>query len=254
MARPRKAGEPIPAEESPAASSPISTTDARAYMAGATADAVVPDFTTATETAPLPRVQPREQFVLAWNIANWTIFGGRLVPSLRQIRLQPGVSRVSKGADGRINISEAKAHFEARGWRLIPHHKGPGGSYMRRTEVDPDGAGRTRRPHYHTAWERFYPGSDRVQSDERGYATWIAGLIAQGDIPACPVVTARGLEERARKKLEGLELRFAKGAETLKPQIDSLRAELAVIVSYIESAEAGLAPVGSEMVEVPDVG
>lgn len=207
-------------------------------------ESVIPDFTTVTEAAPLPRVDARPEFVLLWNVTVWQVMAGRLVPALRQMRLISGVSNVKVGG-GRVSIDMARANWESRGWRMIPHSEGPGGSYMRVSDVDPSGQGRTRRKHYHTAWETLYSGSDRVVTDEPAYAAWCAGLVARGIIPPCPLPQAAGLRERMVGKIAALQERRGRGATALTPQIEAMEADLRVVEDYLRTLDRTPVPARS---------
>ncbi len=236
----RKASAPAESPSNPGAAIPRARSHAFSEQVGG--EVSVPNLATTTEKAPLPRLQVRPQFVYAWSITQWMVMHGQLIPSLQQVRLQPGVRRVRKIGD-RIDVSDLRSHMESRGWRLIPHDLGPGGSYMRRHKTDPTGQGRYERVTYLTAWEQPYAGSDRVTSDEQGYAEWCAGLVDSGVVPTCPIVIARNLEERTRSRLSRMEEKYNRGAESLKPNIDALKAELQVITDYLDEAEAQAVPV-----------
>jgi hypothetical protein len=253
MARATKSEAPAtPAAFDP---SPIPQADARVYQGGSNSAVVVPDLAQTTERAPLPKVIPKPAFVLAWHIRQWIVMAGKLIPALRSIPLQEGLSRVSRAGRGApINIADMRAHQESRGWRLLPHNLGPGGSYMRKTQVDPDGMGRVRGEHHHTAWQQYYPGTDRCRTDEAGYAAWCRKLVDDGRIPDCPEVVALGMAERLTVQLRVREQQLAKGAESLRPMIEVMRADLRVLNEHIDRCAELASPVDSEMVDVPDVG
>lgn len=225
------------------------------YRGSAESEEAIPDLATRTEAAPMPAVPVWPEFIYAWHINCWLIMDGRLVPSLRAIPLTAGVSNVRRLRDGRIDIGDMRSHLEKRGWRLIPHNMGPGGrSYMRRTETDPSGQGRNRKYTYHPVWAQAHAGSDRMSVDEAGYAAWCESLVDANIIPPCPLIVARGLEEKAFSRLARLQAAVANGAKTKQTQVDAAARELDVIRAHIDSITHVAPAIPSEPADIEVMG
>lgn len=229
--------------------SEIRPTRAADYRGAVDTDVYVPDLGTRTEAAPLPRLRVRPPWLFAWSLSGWMVMAGRLIPALRTVRLSPGINKVARGRDGRTNLAECRAHLEARGWRFLAPELGPDGSYLRRVACDPTGTG-NRAHTYISAWETAHAGSDRCTVDEDGYAAWCASLVEQGVIPPCPVVVARGLEEKAASRVARMEGEVAAGKHSLRKRLEMARAELQVISDYIEAQHEAAPAVESEVASV----
>jgi len=193
---------------------------------------VVPEFSTRDNGLGFPWVDESEAFILKFHPARWTIMAGRLVPSLGQDRLAPGINMVSKSRDGRVSFAACRAKMEESGWSYIPYEWGPDGeSYLQAIDTRPRGARETRTAHM-TVWDSAYAGDPRVYPDEEAYSAWLAGLIKDGKIPACPPQIARRMLEKARGKLARAAAQVERGgdgaaeatirAETLRTQVDVL--------------------------------
>lgn len=255
MGRPTKS--PNPNAAAPAApAGPMATPAVQVNHGGAVSSAaVLPEFGTVVDTAPLPTVDARGPFVLLWNIKAWHVMAGLLVPALRNLRLTPGVANVALGRDGRWQLGRARSEWERKGDRLIPPERGPQGSYMRTADVDPGGEGRRRVKHYHTAWETLYSGSPRSVVNEQAYAEWCASLVEDGTIPPCPLPIARALYERTIEKLSAVEQKVTAGAASLASQVTALRKEAEVIAAHIATIEdnAAAVPVTSSLPDFAEV-
>ena len=230
--------------------SSTSSIDAAQFRATAASESVLPELTTNTEAAPLPRMEPKPPFVLMWHVSQWIVMRGELVPALAPRRLQPGVSRIYMQGD-RLNISDFKVHTESKGWRMIPYSWAPDGrSYMRVTEVDPTGSGRSVRRRHHSQWETLYAGTDRVGRDEEGYVAWLRHLVDSKRIPECPIVIAYGMRERALVHMERLQRQVAQGITSNKENLARAQVTLEVLERYIAKAEAEAPPVASSEVVI----
>lgn len=201
----------------------------------ATAESYRAELATDGSSAPaLPKVPPSPPFLYAWHPARWVVLAGRLVPSLRKVALQPGINRVRRLKDGRIDVGECRAHLERRGWTLIAQSASPDGrSYLKRvrTALGPEGS------FVHLSlWESVYPGSDQIGADVPGYADWLDRLVTEGVIPVCPPHIAETLRDRHATTLAAYEERIQRGGVSYQPAAQRLREDLAVLESYLERA------------------
>lgn len=227
-----------PPTQAPQGTAPIAPSHtARAVARGAVQmEVAVAHVAVEAATTKLPVVDAKPEFFLAFHPDRWMVHAGQLIPDLLQKRIIAGVSGVRRLRDGRLSTSGMRTRLEDQGYYILPHSLGPGGSYMCRVWVDPQGRGRQRVAHYVTAWERLYPGSRRVDSDERAYAEWCLSLVAQGVIPACPPHIARRMHDQAVGRLARLEERAAKGVTAVIPAIEATRGEIAAIEEVLEAA------------------
>lgn len=191
----------------------------------------------ATDTGPpLPRIPASHPFLLAWNPSNWHVMGGKLIPRLRKVRLQPGVNRVEKSKDGRWKTGALRTHLEERGWSILPYDRGPDGSYM--VQVDCEPVRGMRATAYLETWASAYPGSDQIGSDPTAYAEWCAALVEDGTIPACPPYIADRLADQYQTTLSRYQEEIGRGNSTLAAHAKALEANIAVLTAYLEADRA----------------
>lgn len=164
----------------------------------------------APDTAPMVaarlRLDPSHQFVFLFSPLVWDVRGGRLLPSLREFRLEPGVAGVEE-LKGRFDgdATRALAELAKNGWKLVP--RGP----VRAFGADaPDYCLRYdghRGPVHLDAWRRPVQIGSRVEleHDVDGFNDWLASLVEGGLIPPCPETVKRALrlrfERGMRKRL-----------------------------------------------------
>jgi len=208
----------------------------RRTQSGQTGEVAVPTVATVADGAPLPRHGPSAPFIYAWHPACWHVMAGKLVPRLRQMRMQPGLSNMGESPDGRVVTRNATAAAADRGWTTIAIEAGPGGSYLRKHKVSPNGRSDRAVTRWASAWETLYSGSDTIQSDEAGFVAWLGGLIDNGSIPACPAHIADSLALETESRLGRLQGEVAKGVDAVKPHLERAAADLAVLRAYVSDA------------------
>jgi hypothetical protein len=214
----------------------------------AAAERYTPETAVDGVTEVLPRLPPSPPFFFAWHPARWVVLDGKVVPSLRKVRLQPGVNHVTrrKGRDGKpgaYRVGRLRAHLEERGWTLIPYDRGPAGSYIHRvrTGLGPEGS------YAHlSVWESAYPGTDAVGADAAGYATWCASLVEDGTVPPCPPYVADRLRDRHGATLAAYEEKISRGGVSYRPHADRLREDIGALDDYLGAALDGAGPVATE--------
>ena len=200
---------------------------------------VLPD----TDRASVHRVDhpPAPIFLLQAHPERWAIMAGRLVPSLRQMRIEPGVNRVDKAG----NYKFALAKTEERGWITIPWDvDGEGTSYIRAHEG-------IRGTVHATRWTKLYRGSKQVGCDLDGYASWLAGLIGRGVLPPIALRVVERMIEDTQRQVDTMADRVAH-TPSLRGPHKRLTDDLAILTAARDSLLGGQSmSSGSAPVEPP---
>ncbi len=193
--------------------------------------AVPKPLNTPTDRRPMPRLDPSPRFVMLAHSNRYTVMCGHLIPQLKRLTIEPGVNGVDKhGA-----WHGAVASQQQRGWVLIPEDvDGQGTTYLR---VDQVAQGQR----YRLKWEQVWAGSNRIGSDEQGYADWCASLMSRGLVPPPPLHVLEGLHERYTASVEQLAARVH-AAPTLQARIDRIEADLAIVNAEMAAQVADLPP------------
>lgn len=166
------------------------------------------------------------QSLLRWHPERWHVMHGRLIPQMSGFPLQAGVNNVRRRRDGTWIVREATAVMAEKGWHILPSNvDGPGTSYF----ADERGTYR---------WQRRFPGSTAVQTNEREYADWVHSLIDRGVIEPIRGYVAERLAEQLRQEIGQLADQVAKGMPSAAPLLERLRSDLAVIEAAIAKAAA----------------
>ena len=200
---------------------------------------VTPDFATQESGATAPFCDPSPPFVLVFNPRRWLVMDGKLIPSLHKMPLEAGVNRVGVARDGRILFADARARIEEKGRTLVPYAWGPEGSYLQAVTCRPNGGKNTATAHM-TVWERAALGDTETYTDEAAYTQWVASLVDEGKLPACPPYFARRMLERARGKLAEAQARAEKGGPgsgSAKLRVDALQAEVDALSKAVIKGE-----------------
>ena len=186
---------------------------------------------TPTDQRPKPRLDPSPRFVLLAHPNRYTVMCGRLIPQLKRFVLEPGVNGVDKhGAWHGALASQVQ-----RGWILIPENvDGEGTTYLRVDEV-------AQGQRHRLKWEQVWAGSNRIGSNEQGYADWAATLVSRGLVPPAPIHVLESLVERFTAGIEQLAARVH-AAPTLQTRIDRIEADLAVVNAEISGQMADMPP------------
>jgi hypothetical protein len=210
---------------------------------------VTPAFFSRDTGATLPYLDRSAPYILAHHPKRYMVMDGRLVPSPSQIALVDGVNRVRVAADGRIYFSDTQAKLQDRGFKLIPFEKGPGGeSYLQEIDTRPDGREVVTKATI-SVWQTAFAGSDRAESDEAGYATWLEELVAEGFLPKCPVHVANAMLQTARSQLQEAEQQRAQGKLSDATRIDALTVDVAVLEKAAGKPQAAKATRGAPRLE-----
>ena len=201
------------------------------------------ELVTDQDSTPLPRIEQWPPFLYAHHPNSWTVVGGRLIPRLRVIALQPGVSNVRKTKEGRYVLGDMKSHIAPRGWRVIDWEHGPNGeSYMACVETSPDG--KNIRDSYISVFETAYPGAKDTRTDEDAYSLW-ASSLSPDVVPPCPVFVAEKLLEQYETKLLGFQDKLATGTSAYRGPVAQMQAAVKVVSQYVDECNAAAKPVAS---------
>jgi len=153
---------------------------------------------------------------------------GEVVPRLSKLKVgAPGVNGVGQDAAGNADARPAIAQALENGNKIIPWDvDGPATSYIRR----PKGM-----PHVHLSkWEKPFPGSNIVHSDEVGFVKWLVSLVERGILPPCPLHVLQGLLANKQREWDTLIERpnYAQSSAH-----DRLKSEIAVLEDEIATHE-----------------
>lgn len=179
----------------------------------------------------LPKMEANEPFVLLYRPDRLAVVGGRVLPVLGTLPLKPGLSNVDRARNGQIQRRGAEAYKQERGWTVIPNTAGPGGSYLRKTQVKGG-------YHYHLWCVELLQGSDQTRTDHDAYAEWLGELVESGAVPPMMPHAVEALVER----LEEMHVNALNKA-TVIPSKAAYAAELA---KQIEAAKATLEKLDAE--------
>lgn len=185
------------------------------------------------ERAALPKLLARPPALKMYHPERWTVIAGKVVPLLGDLKLQPGVNRMRVTRDGRYLKLEAQAAAEEAGWSIIPHDV-DGESYIR--NVAPGV--------YVTRWERVFPNSSHVESDEIGYAEWLRALIDRGVIKRAAPYVLEMLRSKRQKEHDDLADKVAL-TPSVRAAVERLAADLRAIDEEIARYGRGSAVSGS---------
>lgn len=175
----------------------------------------------------LPKLERGVPFLLA-HPGGWSVYEGRILPSLVRYSLRGGLHRCLdadlRTTDGKSNpypgIDKVVSLMRKRDHTYLPwDDRLAGQTYIESHEVA--GGGRA----YLCAWETPIPGSTRTKLDVELYARWVSHWQSRGLIPETPpeaIVaerrsSARRVLDRARERPQGDKTeRFRAATDTLK--------------------------------------
>jgi hypothetical protein len=157
-------------------------------------EAFVPATAGASRAVKVTAVSPIPPFFLMAHPERWAILRGKLRPVLGRLKLVPGVSGVERTRKGLTKVALARAHYEERGWQILPHTVLPPsqaarGSYICR----PAG-----RPDVHLCyWQQVFGGSSAMRADlemQDEFLDW----LTDGDViqPPEAVVVEKLLQQK----------------------------------------------------------
>lgn len=221
--------------KTPTPTAPTPTTEA---AAGGWA----PQFAEETR-ASMPRLPATPPKLLLYHPERFTVMGGQVIPLFGTMKLQAGIQRMKQGADGRFQKNEAEGSFAEQGWTVIPADvDGPGTSYIR--QVAP--------AVFLSRWEKAYPGSSHVDTDEAAYVAWCRTLLDRGVIPRPAPYVLELLQAKKRKEHDDMADKVA-AVPSLRPIVERLAADLRAIEVEIERYGRGTAADG-QAVSMADLG
>lgn len=203
-------------------------------------EAFVPATAGASRAVKVTAVSPIPPFFLMAHPERWAILRGKLRPVLGRLKLVPGVSGVERTRKGLTKVALARAHYEERGWQILPHTVLPPsqaarGSYICR----PAG-----RPDVHLCyWQQVFGGSAAMRADLEMQDEFL-DYLTDGDViqpPEAVVVEKllqqkRGEYEKAADKGQTIPSFKVKAASIAK-EVTLLEKALAVIDGEAEPAE-----------------
>ncbi|MCB9681831.1 MAG: hypothetical protein H6733_10190 [Alphaproteobacteria bacterium] len=191
-------------------------------------------------TRQLPQLESGYPFLLAYHPARWAVIEGRCIPALGRVTLAPGMEGCT-WVGGRPRWREPATKWADRGWTVIPHAWGPGGSYVRRVAVAGGHA-------YLTQWETPHAGASTVRSDVPGYAAWIGSLVDEGKLPEPELWALERLADKTRERVETLSREL--GTTSNPAAVRALTARVERARADLEAVEAVIADVASQAVPV----
>lgn len=182
------------------------------------------------ETKP-PKLGASPPFYFRFHPDRWCVLGDHVVPLLGKLKLQGGLNRVEKRNET-LHIRVAVSHSEDEGWITIPWDvEGPGTSYIRKidgTEL------------WISRFERVFPDSEHIATDEAGYIAFLHKLVEDGVVPAPELHVLEALEGKTRQSwgevadrarhvpsYAALAERLARDLEVVRAEIDKRRGETA---------------------------
>lgn len=214
-----------------------------------------PQFATRSNGMEHPFLDVSPPYVLTFHIQRWMVHAGRLVPSLQKVTLSPGVNGVSVNREGKINFADARSRLETEGRIVVPYEWGPGGTYLLPIDTRPNG-GKDVVETWISCWEEATVGSTETYPNTDGYAEWLASLVTDGKLPACPVSVASRMLDVARERLEKARSDSAKNGGAGKSSIraKAIAQEVEVLEAYLEAAkDARGKPVAPKSARNPEV-
>lgn len=190
---------------------------------------VVPDISTIDHGHHLPRLRVQPMFLLIFSPSRWCLIDGRVVPQLSQIPVVAGTNGIEQGPGGKFKFARLLSRLETEGRILIPHAKGPGGSYVREVQTRTE-AGETVPTHI-SAFATAHAGDNRCTVDSKAYADWLESLIADKVIPGPAPHRVRRMLRETESNLFNAEVALdAKPSaarhqlvRSLRRDVDSLR-------------------------------
>ena len=170
--------------------------DLFATTASPSAGAFVPAID-AGEKAQISRAVGAPAFLFMAHPERWVVLGGKIRPAVGRMKLVPGISGVSLGDRGALRVARAKAHYEERGWKVLPHSTLPPkqahrGSYLAKPEGRPD----LTIPY----WVSAFPGSAALRCDDALLYEWLDYIVAAGLCPPPALYVLERMRDEARQE------------------------------------------------------
>lgn len=193
----------------------------------------------------LPRLPATPPFIFKYHPARWQVLRSHLVPLLGKLKLVDGGNGVTiDPATGRPALATAKAMLESQGWMLVPLKATQDGkSYCVRVQGSAIHVER---------WAKTFPGSDKIQSDDKAYVEWLCWLRKEGIIPHPASYTIEALISKYTDQLSKILAR-GKPLEGTEGYADARRASDAIEVLERELAEAIERETGGKPADAGDV-
>lgn len=198
--------------------------------------AFVPTTATVDYGHEYPRIPVSPPFVLVYNPQRWTLLGGRVVPALHKIPLQPGVKGVTYSKGRGWNLAKLKHKLAEQGRHMLPWSLGPDGSYVAVVETRTD-SGAVVDTHV-SAFADTFAGSSEVRADTEAYVAWLEELMKEGNIPAPPpFVLEKLLADRRNALLAAKTDAKRKQTPTADALVHSLEAAVATLEGLVSETK-----------------
>ena len=187
-------------------------------------DSFTPEIATQDLGVTPPQLPPSPAFMLMFHPNRWKVLGGVVQPRFGRLKLQAGVNRVRE-VKGRFVVGEAKAHYERRGFKMIPFDvEGDGESYLRK----PEGTAA-----HVLKWKRTYSGTSATTWDHEGYADFIGLLRKKGIVKDPPLHILHHMRTETTESL-GKAQDLARSSPSASKSVDAYAADLEAIEAEIK--------------------
>lgn len=171
-----------------------------------------------------PKLAPSPAFMLMFHPNRWKVVSGVIQPRFGRLKLQAGVNRVRE-VKGRFVVGEAKAHYERRGFQMIPFDvEAEGESYLRK----PEGTAA-----HVLKWKRTYSGTSATTWDHEGYGEFIGLLREKGIVTDPPLHILQHMHTEVSDAL-GKAQDLARTNPSATKSVDLYRADLEAVEAEIE--------------------
>lgn len=211
----------------------------------ATPQSHLPEFASESRGSSTPHLPLAPMFVLVFSPSRWHVLGGRLVPMLSKLPLEPGINGVERNKDGRWRLAKLRARLEEEDRILIDFALAPDGrSYMKEVMTRAgQGGGSDLRPTYITVWESAHAGDSRTYTDIDGYSKWLSDLVQTGKLPSCPPYRIRAMGETMAADIRSAEAVAGKSPSGARSQeIQALTGAMTVLAEHLRKLEKPTTP------------
>lgn len=199
-------------------------------------EAWVPDLRTVSADVPPTRVSACAPFFLRAHPDRWTVCGGELVPEFGRLVVQAGINGASD-LGGKLDVNDARGMAERKGWVIVPvdavppEHVTPGQrpSYLYRPRGRPDV--------HLLIYERCFPGSERIERDDKRYVRFCKYLMERGIVPPPKAYALRQVAEKMQRQRDTLAGKAADHPSYTGALAESDK-QLAVVLALLASIEA----------------
>ena len=150
---------------------------------------------------------------------SWAVFGDRVLPQLRKMKLIRGCNNVSPTG----SMALCRSIAAEKGWQILEHDCDPSGKYLVEYEVAGGKA-------YVSRYCDLYSGTAAVRADQAGYYAFL-GRLVDGGVVAQPQVWL--LEALAEKYKQSLQTYASKGTAAGDARAQDYQRQLEVVLRTI---------------------